>query len=160
MSHEDSFLRLQRISKTFAAEPGEALSTHVIDSVSMDIKAGEFVVFLGPSGCGKTTLMRVVGGLEVPTEGEVLLAGQKIMGPDRKKGMVFEAYTSFPWLTVIQNIKILLPTASNPKCEKRRRINVYFVGTVTLTPYPILLISTFRLSHSKPPRELSACKLI
>ena len=70
----------------------------------MELAAGEFAVYLGPSGCGKTTLMRIVGGLETATSGEILLAGKRVTGPDRRKGMVFQTYTSFPWLTVLENI--------------------------------------------------------
>ena len=99
----EPFLKLSRISKSFVSDDGE--TTPVIDNVSMDVSVGEFVVFLGPSGCGKTTLMRIVGGLEPSNDGEVFLSGEKVTGPDRKKGMVFQAYTSFPWLTVLDNIR-------------------------------------------------------
>ena len=99
----EPFLKLSRISKSFVSDDGE--TTPVIDNVSMDVSVGEFVVFLGPSGCGKTTLMRIVGGLETSNDGEVLLSGEKVTGPDRRKGMVFQAYTSFPWLTVLDNIR-------------------------------------------------------
>ena len=99
----EPFLKLSRISKSFVSDDGE--TTPVIDNVSMDVSVGEFVVFLGPSGCGKTTLMRIVGGLETSNDGEVFLSGEKVTGPDRKKGRVFQAYTSFPWLTVLDNIR-------------------------------------------------------
>ena len=103
MEQREPFLKLNGIRKSFVSDDGEL--TPVIDGVSMEISAGEFVVFLGPSGCGKTTLMRIVGGLETCDSGEVLLGGEKVVGPDRKKGMVFQAYTSFPWLTVFDNVR-------------------------------------------------------
>jgi len=103
MNQSPPFLRLTSIEKSFLSD--EDGTTPVIDNVSMEIDSGEFVVFLGPSGCGKTTLMRIVGGLETCERGEVFLAGEKVEGPDRKKGMVFQAYTSFPWLTVFENVK-------------------------------------------------------
>jgi len=103
MNQSPPFLRLTSIEKSFLSD--EDGTTPVIDNVSMEIDSGEFVVFLGPSGCGKTTLMRIVGGLETCDRGEVFLAGEKVAGPDRKKGMVFQAYTSFPWLTVFENVK-------------------------------------------------------
>ena len=103
MSQAPPFLRLTSIEKSFLSD--EDGTTPVIDNVSMEIDSGEFVIFLGPSGCGKTTLMRIVGGLETCDRGEVFLAGEKVAGPDRKKGMVFQAYTSFPWLTVFENVK-------------------------------------------------------
>jgi len=98
------FLRVDGVSKTFEGDTHHG-DIHVIDNVSMDVEAGEFVVYLGPSGCGKTTLMRIVGGLETATGGDIYIAGDKVTGPDRRKGMVFQAYTSFPWLTVIENIR-------------------------------------------------------
>jgi ABC-type nitrate/sulfonate/bicarbonate transport system ATPase subunit len=68
------------------------------------VERNEFVVFLGPSGCGKTTLMRMVGGLDNPCGGEILLEGTPVGAPDRRRGMVFQSYSSFPWLTVAQNV--------------------------------------------------------
>ena len=66
---------------------------------------GEIVVFLGPSGCGKSTILKAVAGLITPTEGEVLLDGQPVVDVSRERGMVFQAYTSFGWLTVRQNVE-------------------------------------------------------
>ncbi|RUO99573.1 ABC transporter ATP-binding protein [Hyphomicrobium sp.] len=76
----------------------------VAPSFNLDIARNEFIVFLGPSGSGKTTLMRMVGGLETPSSGEIRLRGQAIREPDRDRGMVFQSYSSFPWLTVAQNV--------------------------------------------------------
>jgi ABC-type nitrate/sulfonate/bicarbonate transport system ATPase subunit len=70
----------------------------------LTIAKGEFVVFLGPSGCGKTTLMRMVGGLDRPSSGDIRLEGRPVREPDRRRGMVFQSYSSFPWLTVAQNV--------------------------------------------------------
>jgi NitT/TauT family transport system ATP-binding protein len=103
LTKSSPFLVIDRVSKSFAV--GEAPPIKVIDGVSMTIEEGEFVVYLGPSGCGKTTLMRIVGGLETLTSGRVILEGEPVTGPDRKKGMVFQSYSSFPWLSVIDNIK-------------------------------------------------------
>ncbi len=105
MDHGTPFLRVAGVTKIFEAEDASHAPIQVIDNVSMDLTAGELAVYLGPSGCGKTTLMRIVGGLETVTYGEVFLAGRKVTGPDRQKGMVFQAYTSFPWLTVMENIR-------------------------------------------------------
>ncbi|MCB8883120.1 ABC transporter ATP-binding protein [Acidisoma cellulosilytica] len=68
------------------------------------VPRGQFVVFLGPSGCGKTTLMRMVGGLDEATTGTIRLEGSPVGPPDERRGMVFQSYSSFPWLTVLQNI--------------------------------------------------------
>jgi NitT/TauT family transport system ATP-binding protein len=104
MAEYDHFLTINQLSKLFEQKDGKDPIT-VIDNVSMTIEEGEFVVFLGPSGCGKTTLMRIVGGLESATSGSVILEGEQVTGPDRKKGMVFQSYSSFPWLSVLDNIK-------------------------------------------------------
>ena len=76
----------------------------VVSPFSLVIPERQFVAFLGPSGCGKTTLMRMVGGLDVPSSGAIRLEGAAIGGPDRRRGMVFQAYSSFPWLTVRGNV--------------------------------------------------------
>jgi ABC-type nitrate/sulfonate/bicarbonate transport system ATPase subunit len=105
MAAEMHFLRVDRVSKTFEGDGKTHAPIKVIDDVSMDLEAGEFTVYLGPSGCGKTTLMRIVGGLETASSGTIHLAGDRVTGPDRRKGMVFQTYTSFPWLTVLENIR-------------------------------------------------------
>jgi len=104
MATYEHFLVMDRVCKAFPGEHGES-ATPVIDNVSMVIEEGEFIVYLGPSGCGKTTLMRTVGGLESVSSGAVILEGEPVTGPDRKKGMVFQSYSSFPWLTVLENVK-------------------------------------------------------
>lgn len=76
----------------------------VVAKTSLGLDRKSFVVFLGPSGCGKTTLMRMVGGLDQPSSGKITLGGENIVAPDRRRGMVFQSYSSYPWLTVAQNI--------------------------------------------------------
>ena len=105
MAARDHFLNVVDVSKTFEPDTPTGVPIEVIDNVSMSLEAGEFAVYLGPSGCGKTTLMRIVGGLETASSGEIILADERVTGPDRRKGMVFQAYTSFPWLTVLENIR-------------------------------------------------------
>ena len=105
MTTRDHFLNVIDVSKTFEPDTPAGAPIEVIDNVSMSLETGEFAVYLGPSGCGKTTLMRIVGGLETASRGEIILAGERVTGPDRRKGMVFQAYTSFPWLTVLENIR-------------------------------------------------------
>jgi NitT/TauT family transport system ATP-binding protein len=102
---KSNFVDLRNISKAFEPHEPNGRRIPVIDDVSMQVDEGEFIIYLGPSGCGKTTLMRIVGGLEIASAGEVFLAGERVVGPDRKKGMVFQAYTSFPWLSVFANIR-------------------------------------------------------
>ena len=97
-------IEIENLSKTYWSEDGKT-ETKVILPMSMSISEGEMVMFLGPSGCGKTTLMRIVGGLEHQDEGTVLLNGERLDKPDRRRGMVFQSYSSFPWLTVRENVK-------------------------------------------------------
>src|SRR5207249_4380910 len=81
---------------------------------------GEFRVLLGPSGCGKSTILRCVAGLDHPTSGEVLVNGEPVTGPGRDRGMVFQKYTSFPWLTVADNIGYGLNLNATPAAEQQK----------------------------------------
>ena len=99
--HPD-FLMFDQVTKFFP--DGAGGEVEIIDKTSLGINEGELVAFLGPSGCGKTTLMRMAGGLDFPTEGRILLHGEEVLEPDRRKGMVFQSYSSFPWLTVFENV--------------------------------------------------------
>lgn len=76
-----------------------------VTNVSLEVKENEFISMLGPSGCGKTTLLRIMAGLEQPTSGKIYLHDVEIKGPGAGRGMVFQKYTSFPWLTVRKNIE-------------------------------------------------------
>ncbi len=98
-----AYLQLNTVTKTFHAEGREV---QAVTPVTLGIDRGQIVTFVGPSGCGKTTLMRMVGGLETPTSGEILLDGDPLGGPDRRRGMVFQSYAAFPWKTVEGNIRM------------------------------------------------------
>ncbi|GAB0120239.1 ABC transporter ATP-binding protein [Acidisoma sp. 7E03] len=94
----DSYLVFDRVTKYFDGLP-------VVETpFNLVVPRGQFVVFLGPSGCGKTTLMRMVGGLDAPSTGAIWLEGSQVGPPDERRGMVFQSYSSFPWLTVRQNV--------------------------------------------------------
>ena len=135
MDQETPFLRVANVSKVFEAEGHGHEEIQVIDDVSMDLAAGEFAVYLGPSGCGKTTLMRIVGGLETASGGEVFLAGQKVTGPDRRKGMVFQAYTSFPWLTVLENIRFGTKYRNDVDTTQKDEIARHYLELVGLSEF-------------------------
>ncbi len=135
MDHETPFLRVAGVSKIFEAERPSHAPIHVIDKVSMDLTAGEFAIYLGPSGCGKTTLMRIVGGLETASDGEVFLAGRKVIGPDRRKGMVFQAYTSFPWLTVLENVRFGTKYRTDINNAEKDEITRHYLDLVGLVEF-------------------------
>lgn len=131
MTDNPPFVRISGVSKVFEGDSAHG-DIHVIDDVSMDIDAGEFIVFLGPSGCGKTTLMRIVGGLETASEGGVDLVGERVTGPDRHKGMVFQAYTSFPWLTVYENILFGTKYRTDIMAAEKAEISRHYLKLVGL----------------------------
>ena len=79
-------------------------TTLALQATDLDVAENDFVTILGPSGCGKSTLLRIVAGLDRPTAGEVRLDGQRIAGPGADRGMVFQSYTLFPWLSVRDNV--------------------------------------------------------
>ena len=104
---------LRNVSKSFG-------QVDVIRDVSLDIEAGEFVVFVGPSGCGKSTLLRVIAGLEDVTEGEVHIGGLDVTDEepsDRGVAMVFQSYALYPHMTVADNMSFGLRMAHRPKAE-------------------------------------------
>jgi NitT/TauT family transport system ATP-binding protein len=90
-------LEVRNLTKTF----GENTP---LDRISLEIRRREFLCVLGASGCGKSTLIRILAGLETPTSGEILLDGKAVSGPGPDRGMVFQGYTLFPWLTVKKNV--------------------------------------------------------
>ena len=135
MTDAPPFLRVENVGKTFEGDGAHRPSIHVIDDVSMDIAAAEFIVYLGPSGCGKTTLMRIVGGLEVANAGAVYLGGEKVTGPDRRKGMVFQAYTSFPWLTVLENIRFGTRYRNDIGGAEKEEVSRHYLALVGLDDF-------------------------
>ncbi|GLH78475.1 ABC transporter ATP-binding protein [Bradyrhizobium sp. SSBR45G] len=96
-------LVIDKVSRTFPARQGHA-PTRALEPVALTIGTNDFVTILGPSGCGKSTLLRIVAGLDHPTSGKVQLDGREVTGPGADRGMVFQSYTLFPWLTVRENI--------------------------------------------------------
>ena len=90
-----------------------------LDDVSLGVADGEFVCVVGPSGCGKSTLLNVVGGLVRASAGDVLVDGAPVVGPGPDRGMVFQSYTLYPWLSVRKNIEFGLALAKMPKANRR-----------------------------------------
>lgn len=117
-------VELRNISKRFAETP-------VLHEVGCTIDDGEFIVILGPSGCGKSTLLRIVAGFEPPSTGTVEMWGQPVTGPAPDRGMVFQDYGLFPWLTVRQNIGFGPAARRRPQAEVKATVE-RFVSLVGL----------------------------
>ena len=127
------FISMVDVTKDFTAPDGSFIP--VVTRLSLEIEEGEFVVFVGPSGCGKTTLMRMVGGLETPSSGEIVIDGRRVTGPSREKGMVFQSYSSFPWLTVLGNIRFGLKYRHNVSPAEKEQIARHYLELVGLTSF-------------------------
>jgi ABC-type nitrate/sulfonate/bicarbonate transport system ATPase subunit len=115
-------LELRKVGKTFLTPEGKEFQA--IKNVDLEIAddpgKGEFRVFLGPSGCGKSTILNIVAGLFGPTTGEALLRGKPIEGPGPDRGMVFQSYSSYPWLTVVENVAFGLMLRGVPRDEREQ----------------------------------------
>lgn len=122
-------LRAERVTKEYLKGTRVAL-----DDVSVDIKENQITALIGPSGCGKTTILRLMAGLEYPTRGTVTTYGQPIMGPGPERGMVFQAYTSFPWLTTRENVQRGMKIQGFSKSEQRERAD-HFLKLVHLQDF-------------------------
>jgi ABC-type nitrate/sulfonate/bicarbonate transport system ATPase subunit len=120
-------LHIADLGITYIGRGGRA--TEAVRDVSLEILnkpgAGEIVVFLGPSGCGKSTILKAVAGLLRPTRGEIKVDGEPVTAVGRDRGMVFQAYTSFGWLTVRENVEYGLRLQGVPKRERRERSQKY-----------------------------------
>jgi ABC-type nitrate/sulfonate/bicarbonate transport system ATPase subunit len=116
-------LLVDDLSVTYMSKAGDPVPA--VQDVSFTISdkpgVGEIVVFLGPSGCGKSTILKCVAGLLAPTKGRIELDGQSFAGTSRDRGMVFQAYTSFAWLTVLDNVAYGLKLAGVAKSEREAR---------------------------------------
>ena len=126
-------ISFDRVSVEFPTAQGPM---RVLDDVSFDIREGEFVSIIGPSGCGKTTLMNMLGGFVKPTGGAVLLDGRPVAGPGPDRGVIFQEYGVFPWLTVRQNIAFGLKlSASKVPAGEREAIVQRYMGLMGLADF-------------------------
>lgn len=113
------FLDIGEVARTFPPAHGRP-ALPALAPVSLGVEEGEFVTILGPSGCGKSTLLRIVAGLDAPSAGAVRLHGAAVTGPSAERGMVFQSYTLFPWLTVEENIRFGLVERRVAPAEQAR----------------------------------------
>ena len=113
---------IENVSKTFVSKDEEVTA---LKDISLTIETGKFISFVGPSGCGKTTMLRIIEGFETPSEGTVKDDGVLVTGPSNERGFIFQNYSLFPWLNVIDNVIFGLDINGKPEDESRKRAMEY-----------------------------------
>ena len=113
-------IRIRNATKVFRAHGREV---EALRDITFDVPAGQFACLLGPSGCGKSTLLNAVAGFSPPTSGSVEVDGKPVAGPGPDRGMVFQEYALFPWMTVEQNVAFGLDIRRMPKAEIREKVS-------------------------------------
>jgi NitT/TauT family transport system ATP-binding protein len=124
-------ISVRDIRKTFQLKGEEFVA---LERVNLDIADNEFVTVVGPSGCGKSTLMNILAGLETPTSGQALVDGTDVSGPGPERGVIFQQYALFPWLTVRKNVEFGLKVAGLPRAQRRERAD-HFIRMVGLEQF-------------------------
>ncbi len=115
-------LEINNLNKSFPTKDGELL---VLENINMKVYKNEFACIVGASGCGKSTLLNIIAGLNQQTSGEILLEGRPVNGPGADRGMVFQNYTLYPWLTVAENIEFGLKLKGISSSERKERVDHY-----------------------------------
>ena len=133
-------IALQDVHKAF---PGARAPIVALQDISLTVPAGQFVCLLGPSGCGKSTLLNAVAGFSKPDRGSISVNGQPVVKPGPDRGMVFQEYALFPWMTVAQNVGFGLDIQGLPKAQRQRRVSALLA---------LLKLSEFAERY---PKELS-----
>lgn len=113
-----TILSLKDVRKSYTGKTGGV--SEVLGGIDLDVEEGEFIAILGFSGAGKTTLISSIAGLVEPDAGEILLHGQAIDGPDKDRGLVFQSYSLFPWLTVEQNVALAVDAVHKDRSKEQR----------------------------------------
>lgn len=117
----DRELRVVGVEHHYRSDAG---TVHALAGIDLTIPAGGFVCVVGPSGCGKSTLLELIAGLRRPTAGSITLGGRTIVGPSRRRGVVFQQAASlYPWLTVAGNVELGLKLQRVPRAERRARVD-------------------------------------
>ena len=115
-------LEIRSVTKVFGSGKQKIVA---VDDVNMQLVPNEFSCIVGPSGCGKSTLLNIAAGLMKATSGEILVDGQPVPGPGADRGMVFQSYTLFSWLSVADNVAFGLKLQGMPKAQRRSRVAHY-----------------------------------
>lgn len=125
------YLQINNLHKSFDTGSGSLV---VLKDINMAIDQGEFICAVGASGSGKSTLLRQIAGLDRPTSGEVRVDGERVTGPGPDRGMVFQHYTLYPWMTVQENAEFGLKLLGVPKKLRREQAS-YYLSVVKLTQF-------------------------
>lgn len=115
-------IEIEGVTKSFEKRDGQFLA---LDEVNLTVDKNEFICVVGPSGCGKTTLMNIIAGLYPPSTGTVHVRGELVTGPGKGKGVVFQQYALYPWLTVEKNVEFGLKMKGVPKAERQETARKY-----------------------------------
>lgn len=127
-----AILRTDNVSKRYETENGKAIQA--VDTITLSIAENDLVCIVGPSGCGKSTLLRMISGLEQATSGRIIFREQEVRKPDADIGMVFQEYSLFPWLQVIDNVATGLEFAGVEK-KKQRTIAEHYLNVVGMSEF-------------------------
>jgi len=125
------YLQINHLHKSFPTRDGELT---VLKDINMTIAAGEYICAVGASGSGKSTLLRQIAGLDRPTSGEVRVDGKLITAPGHDRGMIFQHYTLYPWMSVLENTEFGLKLLGVPKKIRREQAS-YYLNIVGLTQF-------------------------
>ncbi len=115
-------VKIDNVVKKFNGRNGEMVA---LNGVNLDIHENEFITVVGPSGCGKSTLLNIIAGLHEPTSGKVYVDGKEVEGPGPERGVVFQQYALFPWLTVRKNVRFALEMRGVKGPEADQLVNKY-----------------------------------
>lgn len=115
-------VKIEKVVKKYQGRSGEVVA---LNGVDLDIKENEFICVVGPSGCGKSTLLNIIAGLQDATEGKVLVDGKEVEAPGRERGVVFQQYALFPWMTVRKNVEFGLKLQGIKGAELDQTVNKY-----------------------------------
>ena len=132
---------INNVSKLFITKAKDFIA---VKDINLHIDDGEFICLLGPSGCGKTTILRMIGGLETPESGKIYADGNLVEGPSKDRGFIFQQYSLFPWLNVLDNVTFGLNITEKDKKEENIQVAERYLDRVGL--------SDFKYSY---PHELS-----
>ncbi len=127
-------IQIEGVSKSFGGDGRSGPAPPVLVDISFEVREAEFVCLLGPSGCGKSTLLNIVAGFLPPTRGRVLVDGRPVTGPGPDRGVVFQEYVLFPWLTVAENVEFG-PLLKGLGAAERRQLAARYLELVGLTAH-------------------------